>query len=862
MDWIPFTLIRPLYLLFLVLIPIIWISIMRSPLREAGRLGLISVGGIRTLLIVALGLALSDPRIMGYSERVNLFFCLDQSKSVGYAAEKAARTFMERAATHMDEEDTAGLILFGKEPSLEIDLTSDFEPDILRSQVNTDFTNIREPLQMAIGMLSQKGKNRIVLFSDGNQNIDDSDEAAFLGSSLGIEVYPVPLSSWFREDEVYVKKLETPSRVPMGAPLEIRLLVESSKESEAGLILLKEDKVLVNQEIKLASGKNIFRFPDTMEDQGLHIYRAVINMEEDILSDNNEGISFTRGSKRPEILYLSQENRGEDNLEKALSAQGLSIKHKRVEDLSGAIHDLADYSAIILDNVSAYSFSPAALENLERYVRDMGGGLVMIGGDRSFGAGHYGRTLVEKAMPVFMDVPATFEFPGFCLVLVIDKSNSMTERLKRKSKLEGAKIAAFSTVEMLNPIDRVGVLAFDSVFEWTVPITQAMERKSIAGRLSTLKGSGGTELYPGLEEAFSVLRTVRAAKKHIIVLSDGLTAGADFHSLVHSMREAGITVSTVAVGHDSDIKLMNSIAEWGGGRSYFASDAENIPRIFVSETRIATEDVIVERSIQAYPETASEIMQGIPADRLPPVDGLVITYPKPDAVVLLNTQEGPLLAVRQYGLGRSVAFTSDLSGRWGREWVLWDHYGRFLSQVVRWAQRKETQRNYTVDIQRKGDKGAFTADVTDDQNRFINNLDLKTRILFPSKTDLTISLDQISPGRYMGHFPAEQVGEYYLNLFSLDVKNGASQSQIFGFGIPYADEYSENTVDYAMLERIASITGGRLLKPDENPAGLFSTNSETRESTTPLWPYLALASLLLFILDIIVRRLYTLGRIT
>ncbi|MBW1913100.1 MAG: hypothetical protein JRI43_08080 [Deltaproteobacteria bacterium] len=341
-----------------------------------------------------------------------------------------------------------------------------------------------------------------------------------------------------------------------------------------------------------------------------------------------------------------------------------------------------------------------------------------------------------------------------------------------------------------------------------------------------------------------------------------MTTGADFHSLVHSMREAGITVSTVAVGHDSDIKLMNSIAEWGGGRSYFASDAENIPRIFVSETRIATEDVIVERLIQTYPETASEIMQGIPLDRLPPVDGLVITYPKPDADVLLNTREGPLLAVRQYGLGRSVAFTSDLSGRWGRAWVLWDHYGRFLSQVVRWAQRKETQRNYTVDIHRKGDEGVFTVDVTDDQNRFINNLDLKTRILFPSKTDLTVSLDQISPGRYIGHFPAEQVGEYYLNLFSPDVKNGASQSQIFGFGIPYADEYSENTVDYALLERIASITGGRLLKPDENPAGLFSTNSETRESTTPLWPYLALASLLLFILDIIVRRLYTLGRIT
>jgi Ca-activated chloride channel family protein len=857
----PVALTKPIFLLFLLFIPVIWIMMSRSSFKDQPWLGRIFIGGLHSLLILILGLALSDPRMIKTSDRVNLFFCMDVSESVGSDGKKAAMEFMQEAALGMGEEDRAGLILFGERPSLEIALRRDFDPRVLKSQVNTKVTNMYKALQCAVGKLPAEGKNRIVLLSDGNENVEDSTEMAYLASSIGIEIYPLPLTSFFTKSEVFVEELETPPTVPLETPFDIRLHVMSTGETTGELILLRNGRLMSNLGVRLQSGKNVFRFMDTIGDHGLYLYKAVINAPEDALFQNNEGLSFTQGTRKSEVLYLTGEKRAASHLAQALFHQGLSIVQKTIEDLPPSIHGLLDYSAIILDNVSGQALSLTAMENLEKYVKDLGGGLVMIGGDKSFGAGHYMSTPVEKALPVFMDAPTDLDFPGLCLILIIDKSSSMAGSITRESKLEGAKIAAFSTVEMLNPMDKIGILAFDMEFQWIVPVTQASERREVVRKLSMLKGEGGTDLYPGLKEAFNVLKGIPAAKKHVIVLSDGLTNEADFRSVIRSMREAQITISTVAVGSDSNLDLMKAIAEWGGGRSYYTEDIDKIPRIFVGETKIAAKKAIVEKVMHSYAVMEDEMTLAIPTDELPLVSGLVVTYPKPGARVLFTTQEGPLLVAWQYGLGRGVAFTSDLSGRWGRDWVLWEHYGKFVSQMVKWVQRKEVPRNYAVNITRRGGEGTFTVDVTDDQNRFINNLDLKIRVLFPSKADRITPLDQVAPGRYCGSFPAMEIGEYYFSLFGTDGE-GFSESQTFGYGIPYTDEFTRKSVNYALLERLASITKGRVLKPGDNSRDLFTANSNTTEYGSRLWPYLTIASLLVLIAEVFLRKFQSLGRIT
>lgn len=843
---------KPLFLFLLLFIPVIWRMTRGARYRVQSPLNRGIVLAVRSLIISSLALALSDPALIRRSDRVNLFFILDISESVSREAQKAAVDYMRRASLDLGEEDQAGLILFGRRPSIEISLREGFKPLDYRSQVNTGATNIRDALQLALGKLPEEGRNRIVLFTDGNETMESAMEMAYLARSLGVEIYPAPLSSWFGQGEILLEALETPGVVPLETPFDIRILVTSSIETEGEIVLMRNGRPLLNQQVKFRPGKNLFRFADALKDQGLFLYKAIINASRDTLSQNNEGISFTEGARKARVLYLAGEG-SDSHLSQSLKEQGLDVVGAKMEDLPGSLHGLLDYSAIILDNLSGSALSYGAMENLERYVKDMAGGLIMIGGDRSFGAGGYLNTPVEKALPVSMDAPGTLELPGFALVLVIDKSGSMAGSIAQKNKLEGAKIAAFSAIELLNPVDRVGILAFDTEFRWIVPMTQAGERKEIARELSTLVEGGGTDLYPAIEEAFHSLEALSAAKKHVIVLSDGLTQMADFAGLIQKMREARITVSTVAVGSDSDVGLMRSIAEWGGGRAYYADDADHIPRIFVSETSIAARKVIVEKDMRPSPAMAGEMLLGIPTEDLPPVAGQVITYPKAGASVLLKTEEGPLLAAWQYGLGRGVAFTSDLTTRWGRQWVLWGHYGKFVSQMVKWAQQKETGRNYRTEILRESGRGTFAVDVTDDEDRFVNNLDLRLKVLFPSGTDRTVSLDQVAPGRYQGSFETEETGEYYLTLYAAGPE-GPGSSRIYGYGIPYPDEFRAEGVNHDLLTRLASRTKGRVLKIEEDPPDLFTARSDRKEQGRRLWPLLSLIALLLLVAEVAIRK--------
>ena len=792
---------------------------------------------------------------MKHSNQVNVFFCLDVSESIPREQKMAAEAFVKKAAAGMKSEDQTGLIVFGKNPSLEVSLKSDFEPPIIRSDINSNYTDIYKALQLAIGKLALKGTNKIVIFSDGNENLQHSLDMAHLAGSLGIEIYPVPLASWFGKNEAFIKAIETPPHVALETPFEIRLVVISSTENQGHLVLARNDEILVQRSIELQTGINMLTFADTLAESGLYLYKAVLNSSEDTFFQNNEGLSFTKGTQKSEILYLTDKSGGSEYLAQALTVQGLDLDKKQISDIGGTIHGFVNYNAIILDNISARSISFSTMEQIEKYVRDMGGGLIMIGGNNSFGAGYYKKTPVERALPVYMDVPTDIQLSELVLIFVVDKSSSMATSYKDKSKLEMAKIAAFSAVEMLNPIDTVGVVTFDTEFDWIVPLTRAKERQMIADKLSQVMEGGGTDLYPALEDAFSVLNQIKSKRKHVIVLSDGETEEADFHSLVQSMTASGISISTVAVGKGSHVELMRSMAEWGQGRAYYTDDPSNIPKIFTGETKIITQKVITEKTVQPFFKIHHDMLQGIENINLPPIYGQVVTYPKAGAGVFIETSQGPLLAAWQYGLGRSIAFTSDLSSRWGRDWVVWDHYGRFTSQMVKWVQRKEALRSIFATIERQGEKGTFTVDVTSDQNRFLNHLDLNVNVLLPSGQNRTFFLDQIAPGRYQCTFPAEKIGAYFFSIFDNQSLSG-SPPQVFGFGIPYTEEFNNAGVNLQLMEDLAATTNGRVLSIDHIPTDLYDARSDLKGSGTPLWPYFVLLFLLLLIVDVAVRKLF------
>ena len=851
-----FTLDKPIYLSICLLIPFIWLMMKRSSAGEELSKSKIVIGILRSLLLVVLGLALSNPKHLLHSDQVNVFFCLDVSESIPDDQRLNAAALIEKAATEMQGNDQAGLIVFGKHPSIEVSLNTKLEALNIKSIVNPHNTNIHDALQLAIGRLPRQGKNKIVLFSDGNENMLNSRNMASLAGSLGIEIYPVPLATWFGKNEAFIKSLETPSEVALETPFEIRLVVISSVKNSGELVMVKNGNLLVRRPIALNAGTNVITFAETLSEPGLYLYKAVVNFSDDTFFQNNEGLSFTKGTRKARVLYLIDKALSSNNLIEALQVQGLDIDLKHIKNIPGSLHGFVDYNAIILDNVSGRSISFSTMEQIEKYVKDTGGGLIMIGGDTSFGAGHYKKTPVEKALPVYMDTPTDIKLSELYLIFVIDKSSSMTSSYKDKSKLEMAKIAAFSSIEMLSPIDSVGIVTFDTEFSWTVPITTANERPKIAKYLSRVTEGGGTDLYPALKDVQKVLDRITSGRKHVIVLSDGETEEADFQSLVQSMRASGISMSTVSIGQGANIALMRSIAEWGMGRAYYTDDPNSIPKIFTSETKIISKKTITEKTMQPIVKKSDEMLHGLVNERLPAIYGQVITYPKPGSNLLIETEPGPLLAAWQYGLGRSVAFTSDLSNRWGKDWVNWRHYGKFISQIVKWVQRKETGTQFTAAIDSQGKKSNFMVDVTTDQNRFVNYLALNTNVLLPAGNDRTVAMEQIAPGRYVATFPAEEIGAYYFSVYSSSGEYAATP-RTFGFGIPYTEEFNSTDVDEDLLEDLAATTNGRLLAIDHPLVDLFKNTSESKNYRTPVWPYLIMIFLLLLIADVIVRKLLT-----
>ena len=837
----------------MLLVPLTWLMLKRSAATGgfSGRQYILA--GLRSVLVILVAVALSNPRLPRYSDQVNVFFCLDVSESISGNQQLMAKAFMKKAGAEMKSEDQVGLIVFGKQPSLETSLTNDFKSVIIRSDVNPNYTNIYEALQIAIGKFPPQGNNKIVVFTDGNQNVARSEDMAHLAGSLGVEIYPVPMMTWFDKNEAFIQSLDTPAHVALEFPFEIRLVVVSSTDSQGEILLVRNESLLTRRSTELHKGINVITFADTLVEPGLYMYHAVLNSADDTFFQNNEGLSFTRGTQKSRILYLTTEASQSKHLSEMLSAQGLIVDRKRIRDISGSIHDFSAYNAIILDNVSGRAISFSAMEQLDKYVKDMGGGLLMIGGDHSFGAGYYKKTPVEKALPVYMDVPTDIQLSELYLVYIIDKSSSMLTTYGDQTKLEIAKIAAFSSIEMLNPNDSIGIVTFDTEFEWTVPMIRASERQQIADKLSRVMEGGGTDLYPALKQVSEVLSGITSARKHVIVLSDGETEEADFETLARAMSASGISISTVSIGKGSHVALMQSIAEWGNGRSYYTDDPNDIPKIFTGETKIISRKMITESTMRPVLRMPHEIVQGI-NDQLPVIYGQIITYPKPGASVLMNTSQGPLLAAWQYGLGRSVAYTSDLSARWGKEWVIWEHYGRFVSQMVKWARRKATNQRFAATIHRNGEKGTFTVDITTDENRFVNHLNLSANVLFPSGLDQTIALQQIAPGRYACEFPAQEIGAYFFSIFG-NQESYPGFPQIFGFGIPYTEEFNTSSVNTGLLEDLASATGGRILSIDSVPADLFKATNAVKGSGTALWPYLMFVFLFLLIAEVATRKL-------
>ena len=418
-----------------------------------------------------------------------------------------------------------------------------------------------------------------------------------------------------------------PQEVKFGEPFQARVVAWSHKDTQGRISLFRNGEFLGSQVVRLSAGKNVFSYRQSLDQSGIHVYQAAIEVDGDTIEDNNRAVGTVVVRGRPQVLLADKDKGHAASLAGALRSQNIEVT---VVEPAGVPRDMAGlqkYDGVILSNVSSLKLTRDQMVSIRDYVRDSGGGLLMVGGEESFGLGGYYRTPIEEALPVTMEVKQKIEIPSLAVVLSIDRSGSMAMSTDEKvTKLDLAKEAAHLVIDLLDERNEVGVMSWDTEFIWDFPVKTARDRAAAHHAVATIKAGGGTDGYPALKEAYAVLFDRPALLKHVIFLSDGQMTRGDFAGLLRRMSKDKITISTVAIGKDADVQLMVDIAKWGRGRFYYTEDSQTIPRIFTLETQLASKASLVEQPFKpTLTAPAHEAMQDIDWKAVPPLGGYVAT---------------------------------------------------------------------------------------------------------------------------------------------------------------------------------------------------------------------------------------------
>ena len=663
---------------------------------------------------------------------------------------------------------------------------------------------------------------RIVLLSDGNATAGDAIKAAAAMRGKA-EVLTVPLPGR-TEPEAQLSAVNAPAQVLQGEPFNVEVLIDSNHDDGQGRVeVYRGDIKVADQPVKLKKGENRVVLKETVEQGGLTPITARLKGYGDTLLDNNSDFGLVSAAGKPRVLLVESDPDQAKHLTWALEEQNVQVDVRPPRGVPDNLAELQNYDLLVLSNVPATAMTMRQMEVARTYVRDLGGGLIMLGGDQSFGLGGYYKTTLEEILPVRSDFEKEKEKPSLAMMLVIDKSGSMGGE-----KIEMAKDAARAAVELLGPSDKVGVLAFDGDNFLISELHPCTDKGFVLDRIAGLEAGGGTVMAPAMEEAHEILRTAVAKLKHVIILTDGISEPGDFEGIAQAMAADRITVSTVALGSGADENLLEGLARTGNGRYYLADDPAQVPQIFAKETVTASKSAINEQPFSPAVVRPTQVLSEIRLDEAPFLLGYVVTRPKPTAEVILASEAGdPLLAWWRYGLGMSVAFTSDAKSRWAAEWLSWPQFGQFCSFRSPGATAcKAEAKGTVVQVDRKGNRAVVSLDAIEPSGKFLNRATTELTLVDPQLRTRKIEMAQVAPGRYQAEFETTRQGTYQM-MFSQTKDTQVLGRQTRGLAVGYPDELRLRPTNTELLRSIATASGGR---PDATArAGLRGARSGLRD---------------------------------
>jgi uncharacterized membrane protein len=853
-------LLRPeLLWLALLIIPLILLPALRLRALASWRRWTALL--LQTLSVLLLLLAIAEPAFVKPDNTFNLVVVLDASDSLSDASRRQAVQYAQDVQAGLLKSDTVRFVVAGDSAKVlthEQVTTGDWAGSTGQAAQSTD---LAAGLRLAGSLLPDAGRRRVVLVSDGWETTGQAAVESARLSARGVDLQVVGLSA-LGDPEVVVERLAMQPYARVGDTVASDLYVYSTDATSATLSISVDGALTSGQALSLQAGGNSIPIEQHVSAEGFHRVEAQVDTAADTSKENNSAIATLVVKPQPNVLLIEERLGEADPLGAALGGRTMQVDIRLPSAIPPRAEDLDAYDAIVLDNVAATSFSLDQQRTLQEYVRRSGRGLLVVGGETSYAKGDYLSSVFEDVLPVSSRPAPRPQEGETALVLIIDRSSSMRDygSTSAASKFEMAIQAALLAVDSLRDGDTIGVVAFDDEFEWAVPLQQINGQSSkdqIKDRISNIELGRTTAIYPAVEEAAQAIRDVNVPTRHLVLLTDGREQQIrDYTSLLSQLNEDNVNLSAIAIGVDADRDLLTDLARQGHGRYYFTEQPQNIPKIVFKEIDLSLRESTLEGVIQPHLAASSPLLHGFSPQDVPQIGGYDITVAKDEAVTALTTDAGdPLLAHWNYGLGRVVAYTSQVGPDWGQKWLDWSGFAQFWDQAVRWTMASPVSRlvRPSVSLEPSATHTSqptvlVTVESLNPDNTFADLADITAGVRSPSGVVTTTSLAQTAPGRYEAEVPVGEQGAYEVRVRR---DGGVPVSETIGFSLPPGVEYLKAGTNDRLLKRL---NGGAAYLRDASqaldPAGLPGASPEHE----PLWGYLVAPALLLLLGSVAVRR--------
>lgn len=847
--------------LFLLAIPL-WL-VYRRWCRVPGM-----TGALRLTLLLVLLTALTGPGIDRTGRGLDIVLVADRSRSLRLPEQENIRELIQNLQRGQGPDDSVGVVTFGSNVAVESILSHEGRLGAYSKEIHPDGSDLESALHEALDLLKNPHRSgRILVLSDGEANGPSPVSAARRARDQRV---PIDYRDFrhSRTGDVAVETLLLPETVAPREPFQFSVLVHSDREVDSQVTVLREGKPFSEERRHLTAGMNRLLFRDLLEQGGLFNYEVRVKVPNDPLQENNRGAGIVRVDAGPRLLVLNHDGQ-EDNLVRALQAARipLDVAEAKLHPLTQ--DSLERYRAVVLENVPAADLGRVKMERLAQFVTDLGGGLLVTGGERSFGSGGYFKSPLDDVLPVSMEIREEHRRSRIALAVALDRSGSMAVTVKGgRPKMELANIGTAECVRMLSAGDSVAVIAVDSAPHIVQPLIPVTDPDAISKRaLGIISNGGGIYIYEALVAAGNQIIDAEQSTKHIILFADAADSEApgDYKALLEKYDEAGITVSVIGLGKKSDVdaRLLEDIAKRGKGNIMFTDDAEELPRLFTQDALSVTRSSFVKKDTATQPSgiagkltLSARLMGELPSGGFPKVDGYNLSYLKPNAtqaVVSTDEYSAPWSAFWYRGLGRTAALTLEVDGRYTGQFSKWPQYADFLVTQARWVLGGDQPDEAFLTIDRAGQDAIVTLELDPDR---------------ASKTaDESPTLNVISPGdspEAATSLPFQWQGPNTLQARFRLVSTGTYRTVVRlgerryvrgpAITLPYSPEFTPRVglpSGSQVLRSIADLTGG---KARIDVVDVFAEKSVARH-LYPLLPWLLIAAVVLLMTEIAGRRL-------